>query len=145
MKFLRNPYKTVSSFGTCIAPRGGANGLLPTNSISQKKVLKALIQHNCLQPWTDKETLQKALGEHQTPANVAEAFGCSELTVRRWMDRHEIKKRAKLTENLLRELYVSQKLTTQEIAQDLHRTPVEIHFKLKEYGIEKRDGSHRFR
>jgi len=111
----------------------------------KKKVLKALIEHNCLQPWANKETLQKALEEYETPANVAEAFGCSEQTVRRWMHRNEIKKRPELSESLLKELHESQNLTVQEIADDLSYHPVEIHFKLKEYGIETRDGSHRFR
>ena len=111
----------------------------------KEKVLKALIEHNCLQPWANKETLQKALEKHQTPANVAEAFGCSEQTVRRWMHRNEIRKRPELSESLLRELHESQNLTEQEIADDLGYHPVEIHFALKEYGIERRSGSHRFR
>jgi len=111
----------------------------------KSKVLEGLIRHNVLQPWTNKEALAKAIEDYQTPSAIAEAWHCSELTIRRWMDEHGIKKRAELTESLLRELYVSQNLTTQEIAQDLHRTPVEVHFKLKEYGIERRDGSHRFR
>jgi hypothetical protein len=103
------------------------------------------LENDVLQPWKNKELLEKALEEYQTPSSVAEAWHCSELTIRRWMDEHGMKKRPELTESLLRELYVSQKLATQEIAQDIHRTPVEVHFKLKEYGIERRDGSHRFR
>lgn len=113
--------------------------------VEKEEALKALIEHDCLKPWANREKLQKALEEYGSPEAVANEWNTSEITIRRWMDRHGIKKRIELTEELLRELYVSQNLTEQEVAEDTHRTPVEVHFKLKEFGIETRDGSHRFR
>jgi hypothetical protein len=42
------------------------------------------------------------------------------------MDEHGLKKRPELTESLLRELYQQQRLTADEIAQDLGYAPVEV-------------------
>lgn len=109
------------------------------------KVLKALIQHNVLQPWTDKETLQQALESGKTPEQISEEWGCSTVTIYRWLDEHDIKRRAKLTGGLLHELYKVQQLTCEEIGEDLGYSPVKVHFALVEYGIKTRDGTHRFR
>lgn len=111
----------------------------------KEKVLKALIEHNCLQPWTNKEALQKAVESGKTPEKIAEEWGCSTVTIYRWLDEHGIKRRADLTPSLLQELYHNQHLTCEEIADDLGYSPVEVHFALEEHGIERRDGSHRFR
>lgn len=114
-------------------------------AVDKQKVLKGLIQNNVLQPWADKETLESALEDGHTPADIAEAWNCSELSIRRWMEKHEIRKRTELTEDLLHELHDEQKLTCEEIADDLGYSPVEVHFALEEHGINRRDGSHRFR
>lgn len=110
----------------------------------KSEVLEALIRHNILQPWSEKETLESALEEHGNPEAVAEAWSCSPLTIRRWMDRKGIKKRPRLTEHLLTELYERQNLTAEEIADDLGYAPVEVQMALREHGIETRSGSHRF-
>jgi len=113
--------------------------------VDKSQVLESLIRFNILQPWTNKEALAKALEEYQTPSAIAEAWHCSELTIRRWMSEHGIKKRAELTESLLRELYQDQRLTVEEIAEDLGYAPVEVYFAIEEQGIDRRDGGHRFR
>jgi len=56
-----------------------------------------------------------------------------------------MKKRPELTESLLRELYQDQRLTVEEIAEDLGYAPVEVYFAIEEHGIEQREGTHRFR
>lgn len=112
--------------------------------VDKGRVLKGLIENNVLQPWKNKETLQKALEEHSTPSAIAESWNCSELTIRRWMDEHGIKKRAELTPELLRELYHQQKLTVDEIAKDLGYAPVEVQMALRKHGIKRRSGERRF-
>ena len=113
--------------------------------VEKSRVLESLIRFNILQPWTSQEALAKALEEYQTPSAIADAWHCSELTIRRWMDKHGLKSRAELTPELLRELYQNQKLTKKEIADDLGYSRVEVHYALKEQKIETREGSHRFR
>ena len=111
----------------------------------KEQVLEGLIENDVLQPWQNKELLEKTLEEHGTPEAVADAWSCSELTIRRWMDEHGLKKRPELTEDLLRELYQQQQLTVEEIAEDLGYAPVEVYFAIEEQGIDRRDGGHRFR
>lgn len=113
--------------------------------VEKSQVLESLIRFNILQPWTNQEALAKAIEEYQTPSAIADAWHCSELTIRRWMDKHGLKSRAELTSELLRELYQNQNLTKKEIADDLGYSRMEVHYALKEHGIETRDGSHRFR
>lgn len=113
--------------------------------VDKQEVLRGLLRHNILRPWTDKETLQRGLEKHQTPAGVAEAWNCSTLTIRRWQSEHRIKKRPELTEDLLQELYHQQQLTVEEIGDDLGYAPVQVHFALEEHGIGRRDGNDRFR
>jgi hypothetical protein len=108
------------------------------------KVLKGLIENDVLQPWQNKELLEEALKKHGTPETVADVWSCSELTIRRWMNEHGLKKRAELTSELLRELYHQQKLTVAEIAEDLGYAPAEVYFAIEEQGIERREGAHRF-
>lgn len=110
----------------------------------KEQVVKGLIENNILQPWQNEELLEDALEEHQTPSAIAESWNCSELTIRRWMDEHGLKKRPTLTEDLLRELYQQQRLTTDEIAEDLGYAPVEVQIRLREHGIKRRNGERRF-
>jgi len=111
----------------------------------KEQVLEGLIENDVLQPWKNEELLEEALEEHETPEAVADAWSCSQLTIRRWMSEHGIKKRAELTSGLLRELYHQQNLTVDEIAEDLGYAPVEVYFAIEEHGIEQREGTHRFR
>jgi hypothetical protein len=112
--------------------------------VDKAKVLRGLIENDILQPWQNKELLENTFEEHGSPKGVAEAWNCSELTIRRWLDEHGLKGRAELTEDLLREMYEHQRLTTEEIADDLGYAPVGVQMKLREHGISRRDGSHRF-
>jgi DNA-directed RNA polymerase specialized sigma subunit len=113
--------------------------------VEKSRVLESLIRFNILRPWSNKQALERALDDGNTPAEIADAWCCSELTIRRWMDKHGIKKRPELTQELLEELYSKQKLTAKEIGDDLGYAPVEVYVALKEHDIETRDGSHRFR
>lgn len=113
--------------------------------VEKPQLLESLIRFNILQPWTNEEALAKAIEAYQTPSAIAEAWNCSELTIRRWMDKHGLKSRTNLTPELLRELYHNQQLTCQEIASDLGYASVQVHFALEEHGIERRDGTHSFR
>lgn len=112
--------------------------------VDKSQVLEGLIRFNILQPWTDGDVLTRALDDGNTPSDIADAWNCSEVTIRRWLDEHSLMGRAELTPKLLREMYQAQKLTTEEIANDLGYHPIEVQMKLREYNIERRDGSRRF-
>lgn len=112
--------------------------------VEKGKVLKGLIENNVLQPWKCKEVLREALEEHVTAEAIADAWNCSDLTIRRWMDEHGLKNRAELTPELLGELYHQQKLTVDEIGDDLGYAPVEVQMSLREHGIERGKGENRF-
>lgn len=99
------------------------------------------------QPWHSEAVLKERYVERGlTIQEVADELGCHWLTVRDWLDTHEIETRSRnpdLPEKLrdpdsLAELYNEEALSTYEIADRLDCAGSTVHDYLRKHGIETR-------
>lgn len=97
--------------------------------------------------WHNEETLRSLYVERElTIQETADELGCHWLTVREWLESHDIDVRSKnpdppdeLTdEDNLRELYHVEGMSTYRIASELGCAPSTVHDYLKRHGIETR-------
>lgn len=104
------------------------------------------------QPYRDAEWLREMYhGEELTQAEIAELAGCHRRTIATWFRRHEIEGRPAGVrkkvgnsgpwddEELLNELYVEEKQTLAEIADQLGTSEGVIQRRMDNFGIERRD------
>lgn len=104
------------------------------------------------QPYRDAEWLREMYhGEELTQAEIAELAGCHRRTIATWFRRHEIEGRPAGVrkkvgnsgpwddEELLNELYVEEKQTLAEIADQLGTSEGVIQRRMDDFGIERRD------
>lgn len=99
------------------------------------------------QPWHDEETLRRLYVESGlTMAEVATELDCSRQTIEKWIHRHDIETRtynpetpAELqTESKLRSMYLTDGMSTYEIAERLECAPSTVHGWLGHHEIETR-------
>lgn len=103
-------------------------------------------------PWRDEETLRSLyVGEGKSISQVADELDTSYSTVYRWMERHNIPKRQATQDTngpwrdkeTLEELYIEQRLTIPEVAEELECGKTTIHRWLKNHGIGRRNSGGR--
>ncbi len=111
-------------------------------------------------PWRDRDKLYEIYKERGlTQKEVADEWGCSCTTVRKWIEKHGIQKHdhdelvsEALTnhnegdhlwhdEKTLSEMYVEREMSTIDIADELGCSPSTIRRRLDEYNIPIRDRS----
>lgn len=104
------------------------------------------------QPYRNAEWLREMYhGEELTQAEIADEAGCHRRTIATWFRRHEIEGRPAGVrkkvgnsgpwddEELLKELYVEEKQTLTEIAEQLGTSEGVIQRRMDDFGIERRD------
>lgn len=101
-------------------------------------------------PWTDESTLRGLYwDENLSLAEIGNNLGCSLTTIHNWMDRHGIDRRPQGTRiqgpmelrdaDLLRELYVGERLTMAEIGDRLGCHETSVLMWLNRHGIDTRE------
>jgi len=101
----------------------------------------------------DEETLRRLYhGQNLSQPEIAERLGCSQATISRWMDKHEIEARefsanslnpdAKWkSEDWLRQKYNKQRLSAEEMADLVGCSATNIRMWMKRYDIKIRRGA----
>lgn len=105
-------------------------------------------------PYHDKEVLVELYWEDGKSCNeIAETFGVSSTTIRRWMDKHDIDRRSmsevkkKTFGNALddpdelKRLYEKEGLSSNQIAERFDANPSTAHARIKAAGADMRDES----
>lgn len=99
-------------------------------------------------PWRDADLLRgKYWSEEKPTTEIAREWGCCSTTVSKWLDRHGIENRLPggtpkdapwRDESVLRELYLEEGMSQQEIADMLECGLGAVRYNLEQFGIEKR-------
>jgi len=98
----------------------------------------ALMEAGLILQWRDKERMKEALDDGLTPPEMAEKWDVARSTIHEWLDRHGLKDRQELTEELLSELYWEEEKSISEVAEETGRTKYEVSSALREFGIDTR-------
>lgn len=106
------------------------------------------MSEECEYPWRDEERLRNLYwGEEMSLREIASHLDTTYTTVRRWFNRHDIKRRKSRkkstgrhqNEAVLRELYAEKRLSTHQIAERLGVAQSTIRYWLDKHGIEARE------
>jgi len=102
-------------------------------------------------PWRDEDTLRELyVNQRLSTQEVADEFGCTGSAIFRWLKKHDIPIRSQSEgqqlntpelrdEELLRDLYVSQELSTRTIAERIGCSSHTVSRYLRKYDIETRE------
>jgi predicted DNA-binding protein YlxM (UPF0122 family) len=96
-------------------------------------------------PYRDETVLRRLYHDEQLPlAEIAEACGCGEKTIYRWMDKLGVeigRDKPYQDEDTLQVLYHDENLTLAEVADECDCTVLTVRRWMDKFGIERRDSS----
>jgi predicted DNA-binding protein YlxM (UPF0122 family) len=97
-----------------------------------------------MEPWHDETTLRYMYHtKKMDQSEIADELGCCEMTVSRWMDRHDIETdkkvlRGVITSDELRDLYHNKEMSMPSIAEKLDVSEKFVWDRMEQYDIDKR-------